>query len=1080
MAREGPLPVAQPRCSGDSLRAMSTDRGWCYVIEPEPQRVPADKRLSTPSGRCLSVRHHGAPGRIDVVDQTRRLPPAALLRVAKCVGEATNAGELTPVKIVEKPYADWIQGVLELPASIVTSGHWETEAAVREAFAGHHRLQIEAQSDQRTDDPAPERRPRVLFFESLMNAEMPHNDAELSQGVLHMVSALGGHADVVLANVKMAIVGTERPALGLDSLAAALAGGPVDLVCITLLEGYWDGVVSLIRELRELGCKAHIAVGGVMPTLTPEHVAAHLADVSFVCRGAGEVFLPTLAAVAAAWPLGTPIPAKHRDALFALTGLIVLDPGGHRVLSCNSAEAPSVASLDRVPLDLGYLAPRHIASGIELSTSRGCAHRCTFCSIIGRESYQARSAGSVIDLLGQYDAHYAAIFGDGPRDHRGRLTTAPSNGYRVHISDDDFACDRDRALAFFRALPSTPFRLASCQVSIADLCVRHQGQLLAQPDHELLDAMNPACFDDAGRKFPIRDFVADHRTRKWSSYLQIGVESFSDTELSRLGKGYALVHLRRIVGELSARHMHHDAYFILSNAETTVDDLVEVLDEVVRLKLAHPLFFHIRFPVVSRLVSYFPSASYRRRLRHDKSAASRLRSFAQSPGYPEFDYPFVEQDDPDDPVVAAAVDKAFFTDENYYAASYERLRESAVSQYRSTPTPNAEFAARLLDDRARRRVFEMLSRARRRTREADPDPAEELRLRAVAEEQFGPIATWLPAFQRFDQGGITRLVVIPTWQCELRCNYCYIPKQDGRVMSEATLDRSIGLLLSSERPALTLQFFGGEALMEWGLVKHAIEHGMVEAKRRGKTLDFILSSNGWSLDDEKLAWLAQRPVKLELSLDGDPQTQRAFRPSRHASEDSYENGIAPRAAAIVASGMPHDVIMVVHPSQIHKLAANYLHIASLGFPRIQINFALGKVWSLDQRRTLAAQLFELAGELRRRPEVCLVNAENEPMPIRLNGEPTVDFDGTVYGGNAFLHETEHKAKFRLGHLDDLYNFDRYWMDAPPNTELVKYGYPPEITANNLKVGAVMSDFLRWYRAQRLPPSSDETRAPNGH
>ncbi len=898
-------------------------------------------------------------------------------------------------------------------------------------------------------------RPRVLFFESLMNAEMPHNDAEISQGVLHMISSLAAvDCEVVTANVKMAITGRERPVSGMQGLAAVLAAGPVHVVVITLLEGYWDGVVSLVRELRDLGCRAHVALGGVMPTLAPEHVAAHFPDASFVCRGAGEYHLPRLVRVVGEGSVDVPLTEAQLASLAAGDGLIVVDRAGGRLLSADSAAVPRVEDLDRVELDLRWVTARHLEAGVELSTSRGCVHRCTFCSIIGRESYQARSAGSVIELLGRYDAHYRSLFGDGPRDARGRNPVVPANAYRVHVSDDDFACDRERALAFFRALQSTPFRLASCQVSVADLCRREGGVLLAEPDTELLDAMAPDCFDAHGRPFSTRDFVADHRTRTWSSYLQVGVESFSDRELARLGKGYKRAHVRAIVRALAERGLHHDAYFILSNGDTSATDLVEVLDEVVRLKLSHPLHFHVRFPVVPRLVSYFPSASYRRRVLQGTESRCVTRGELRVEGYPELDYPLVEYDRPADEFVDRAVEAGFFTDEYYYAGSYPRLRSVAGDG----------FLARVLDDRLRRRVFEVLDAARRGTQGGDS--REEVRVRAVAEELLGPTGRWIHAFQRYAQGGVTRLVVIPTWQCELRCNYCYIPKQDGRVMSRATMDRSLDLLLSSERMALTLQFFGGEALLEWALVKHAIVDGTRRAAALGKTIDFVVSSNGWSLDEEKLAFLKQYPVKLELSLDGDEETQRRFRPAREAGADSYRQGIAARVDAIRDSGLRYDVIMVVHPTQIERMAQNYLHIVDLGFARVQVNIALGKAWTVAQRQELANQLFMLAEALRARPGVSFVNAENAPMPMRLNAEITVDHDGTIYGGNAFLHETEHKSKFRLGHLDQLANFDRYWMDAPPNSELVKWSYEPAITANNMKVGAVLADFVRWYRERR--------------
>lgn len=907
-----------------------------------------------------------------------------------------------------------------------------------------------------------------------MNADMPHNDAELSQGVLHMISALAGlPTEVVLANVKMAIVGTDRPAQGLDTLHEALAGGPIQLVCITLLEGYWDGVVSLIRTLRELGCRAHVAVGGVMPTLAPDAVVVHLPDVSFVCRGAGEVFLPRLVTILGPQAsVDRALTPAQVGALLGLDGLYVRDTAGSRLIVANAAAVVEVPDLDSVRLDLRRLQAHHFATGIELATSRGCVHKCVFCSIIGRERYQARSVANLLELLSAYDARLAELFG----------ADVPQNARRVHLSDDDFACDRHRAAAFFRAILTTGFRLSSVQVSIGDLCRKEGGRLLPEPDRDLLDSILPACFDDAGRPIPNVDFVADHRTRRWSSYLQIGVESFSDVELVRLGKGYKREHVRAIVHALVERRLHHDAYFILCNRDTTLVDLVAVLDEVVRLKTLFPVYFHIRFPVVSHLVSYATSASWRRRVQHGDDDAFVLRGRLSEPGHPELDYPLVDHDQPRDALVAAFVDEGLFTDGDRYAATFVRLRKRVLDALAAgcAEPQEHEYAARVLDDRARRRLFQLLDLARRSTHAEVGDPEHPAQLdsspalrAAVAgqadaltklcDERLGPTSTWLPAFQRYTMGGVTRLVVIPTWQCELRCNYCYIPKQDGRVMAEATLDRALDLLLSSERRRLTLQFFGGEALMEWGLVQHAIARGAETAKNRGKELDFVLSSNGWSLDATKLAWLAGRPVKLELSLDGDRETMRRFRPAARAGLDSYDNGIAPRVAEILASGLHYDVIMVVHPELVGKLAGNFLHIADLGFRRVQINFALGKTWSPAQRKVLAEQCFAIAAELPKRPELVLVNAENRPMPMRLNAEVTVDWDGTIYGGNAFLHETEHKARFVRGHLDDLGNFDRYWLDAPSNRELVEWSYGRVMTENNLKVGAVMTDFLRWYR-----------------
>ncbi len=772
--------------------------------------------------------------------------------------------------------------------------------------------------------------------------------------------------------------------------------------------------------------------------------------------------MPALVRILGDTAVDDPFTDAQRGALLALDG--VLSFGEGELLSANTAAVAEVDDLDRVALDLSHLQARHIEGGIELATSRGCIHKCTFCSILGRESYQARSAGSVFGVFGDYEARFAELFGD----------EVPPNAHRVHICDDDFACDRDRALAFFRSLRNTPFRLSSVQVSVADL-FRPDGQ----PDTELLDAVDPACFADAGRVFPPRDFVSDFRSRTWSAFLQLGVETFSDRELARLGKGYSREQVRTIAAALARRRLHWDAYLILSNADTSADDLIDSLEELSRLKLRFPVWFHVRFPIVPRLVSYFTAASHRRHLRRGRSEAMVLRDLARVPGHPELDYPFVQHDRSDDAWVRAALPAGdgatFFTDEGRYTGSLEALGALWVERLPGLDGDErlrGEALVRRLDDLPRRLAFEWLREAREGTRNPDggvpgwpglrPDP--EAALQAV-QEVVGPTDDWLRAFERYSHQTTPRLVVIPTWQCELRCRYCFIPKQDGRVMTAETLDRSVELLLSSQRDELILQFFGGEALVEWGLVQRAVERGTRRARERGKQLTFILSSNGFSLDAERLAWLRERPVKLELSLDGAPDLQNRFRRSLERGKDSYTEGIARRAEPILDSGLPYDVIMVVHPENADRVAESFFHIAALGFRRIQINFALGYVWTPAQQQAFAQGLFAIGRELNERwsrgDDLVFVNLEGRPMPIRLNGEVTVDWDGAIYGGNGFLHETEHKDRFRVGHLDDLACFDRYWLDGPSNDYLLQWSYPDEVTTNNLKVGAIFTSFHRW-------------------
>jgi sulfatase maturation enzyme AslB (radical SAM superfamily) len=435
---------------------------------------------------------------------------------------------------------------------------------------------------------------------------------------------------------------------------------------------------------------------------------------------------------------------------------------------------------------------------------------------------------------------------------------------------------------------------------------------------------------------------------------------------------------------------------------------------------------------------------------------------------------------PTDPIVAAAVAAGFLHLDDGPTTALLRLRDHLREAIAALPAgapeqPSWERRARLLDDAPRRIVFEMMADAWLERAGDWPvhrmDKAHAVRL-AVA--QLGEEGKWLKAFRRYTFDDVRRMVVIPTWQCELRCAYCFIPKQDGRVMPPRTLERAVEMLLASERQQVELQFFGGEALIEYDNVRHAIDYAMERASAVGKQIGFILSSNGWSLTPDKLEWLKQRPVRLELSLDGDPRTQDRFRPARFRHEGSYANSIARYHREIVTSGIPHWVIMVVHPTNVDAMPDNFFHIADMGFVRIQINNMLGRVWTPAQKESFAKGLFTIGNELVRRWDAGrqheFINMNHNPLAMRLNGEVTVDWDGTIFGGNQFLHETEHKQLFVVGHLDEHTNVDRYGLDFTDNNFLLEWGYRPHVTENNVEVGRIMASFIKWMRGRGYGPT----------
>ena len=66
-----------------------------------------------------------------------------------------------------------------------------------------------------------------------------------------------------------------------------------------------------------------------------------------------------------------------------------------------------------------------------------------------------------------------------------------------------------------------------------------------------------------------------------------------------------------------------------------------------------------------------------------------------------------------------------------------------------------------------------------------------------------------------------RLVLLITHNCQLRCKYCRVRKFPAS-MSETTLFKAIDLLFTFNRRDLELQFFGGEPLLEFDLIKKGV------------------------------------------------------------------------------------------------------------------------------------------------------------------------------------------------------------------------------------------------------------------
>lgn len=119
--------------------------------------------------------------------------------------------------------------------------------------------------------------------------------------------------------------------------------------------------------------------------------------------------------------------------------------------------------------------------------------------------------------------------------------------------------------------------------------------------------------------------------------------------------------------------------------------------------------------------------------------------------------------------------------------------------------------------------------------------------------------------------------------CNLRCKYCFASTGDfgkGRkLMSFETGKHAIDFLLenSGDRPNLELDFFGGEPLMNFDVVKQIVKYARSREAEYNKKFRFTITTNGLLLDDDKIDFINKEMSNVVLSIDGRKEVNDYFR-----------------------------------------------------------------------------------------------------------------------------------------------------------------------------------------------------------
>ena len=177
--------------------------------------------------------------------------------------------------------------------------------------------------------------------------------------------------------------------------------------------------------------------------------------------------------------------------------------------------------------------------------------------------------------------------------------------------------------------------------------------------------------------------------------------------------------------------------------------------------------------------------------------------------------------------------------------------------------------------------------------------------------------------------------------CNLNCSYCFASqgKYHGEraLMSFEVGKRAIDFLIenSGERRNLEVDFFGGEPLMNWDVVKQIVKYARSVEKQHGKNFRFTLTTNGMLIDDEVIEFSNKEMSNVVLSLDGRKEIHDATRVD-YAGNGSYDR-IVPKFQKLVASRGGKNYYM--RGTFTHKnpdFTKDVFHMADLGFTELSM------------------------------------------------------------------------------------------------------------------------------------------------
>ncbi len=275
--------------------------------------------------------------------------------------------------------------------------------------------------------------------------------------------------------------------------------------------------------------------------------------------------------------------------------------------------------------------------------------------------------------------------------------------------------------------------------------------------------------------------------------------------------------------------------------------------------------------------------------------------------------------------------------------------------------------------------------------------------------------------------------------CNLACKYCFAGEGEYHgqrsLMSLDVGKKALDFLVanSGNRVNLEVDFFGGEPLMNWQVVKDLVAYGRSLEEPNHKKFRFTLTTNGVLLDDEVLEFANKEMANLVLSVDGRKEIHDRMRPHR-GGQGSYDEVLPKYKKAAKSRNQMDYYVRGTFTRNNLDFAEDVKHLADEGFEQISMEPVVARpeedyVLRMEDVPAILEEYDELALEyIRKKKEGkgfnffhFMINLEGGPcVAKRLSGcgSGTEYLAVTPWGDLYPCHQFVGQEEFLMGNVEE--------------------------------------------------------------